>query len=602
MYKLIDFTTKKVVTPDSLVFTGKDGPWEVSMDIAAIKAKLNIDYFKISPPGLAKYLPFMPIKYPAEFVSLREMATPLIKSKSLGRQLGIGLDLYFKMEAKNPTGSFKDRGSAVDITVARELGAKSIILASTGSMAASCACYAAAAKMPCFVLVPEGVPSAKLAQVIAFGGHIVQIKGTYNDAADMAETLAKKMGFYLAGDYAYRVEGQKSAAFELIDQLLFQSPDVVLVPIGCGTNLAAYAKGFREYQQFGLIDKIPQLIGVQATGSDAVVRSFLQGKKNVEALEKVDTIASAIAVPNPIDGVKALDAIYSTQGSAYAVTDQEILEAQYLLSTEEGLFVESASAATVAALLKANAQGNLNNKKVVCVLTGDGLKDPSVILKAAIKPPTIYPDIKEFVTLYDSNFFQGKNMIFVEKSSVIFSTEPSLEQIKDQLMTLFNSTYSDKYLRKIKVILARILQKGKSITIADFQDSIQDALESLQHPVKKTFIVKDFEVTTSKDRASNATVDILIADEHRKASATGVGPVDALIKALSEACKESIAFKLTEYKVEIRHQGVDAVVYVELKLMKGNLKSVGCATSPDIIQASIEAFQEAYNGFPTNDK
>ena len=260
MYQLLDFVTQKPVTPRGLVFTGEDSPWEVVMDIAAIKKQLNLDYFKIAPPGLSKYLPFMPIKQSAEFISLRETATPLIKSKTIGKLLG--LDLYFKVEGKNTTGSFKDRGSAVDISVAREFGASSIILASTGNMAASCACYAAAAKIPCFILVPEGVAVAKLAQVIAFGGRIVQIKGHYNDAARLAQSLAEKMGFYLAGDYAYRVEGQKTAAFEIIDQLFFQPPDVVVVPIGCGTNITAYKKGFSEYQQLGLIDRIPQLIGV----------------------------------------------------------------------------------------------------------------------------------------------------------------------------------------------------------------------------------------------------------------------------------------------------------------------------------------------------
>lgn len=398
MYQLIDFVSKKTVLPNGLVFTGEHSPWEVLMDLDKIKAKLNLDYFKISPPGLSKYLPFMPIKAAAEFVSLKETATPLIKSKNLGKQLG--LDLYFKVEGKNPTGSFKDRGSAVDISVARELGAKGIILASTGNMAASCACYAAAAKIPCFVLVPEGVSVAKLAQVIAFGGHIVQIKGHYNDAARLAKIIAEQMGFYLAGDYAYRVEGQKTAAFEVIDQLFFQAPDLVVVPIGCGTNITAYAKGFEEYYQLGLIDKVPRLMGVQATGADAVIRSYQQNSNTITPQTSADTIASAIAVPDPIDGIKALQAIYSTQGYALSVSDQEILQAQYLLSTEEGLFVESASAATLAALMKTKDADKFANQKIICVLTGDGLKDANLILKAAIKLPTIYPDEKEFSLLY----------------------------------------------------------------------------------------------------------------------------------------------------------------------------------------------------------
>ncbi len=595
MYQLIDFATKKLVNPNGLVFAGDDSPWEICMDLDLVKTKVNLDYFKMAPPCLSKYLPLMPMQKISEFISLRETATPLIKSKMLGKRLDI--DLYFKVEAKNPTGSFKDRGSAVDISVAKEFGANAIILASTGNMAASCACYAAAAKMPCYVLVPEGVPVTKLAQVIAFGGHIIQVKGNYNDAATLAKTIAEEKGFYLAGDYAYRVEGQKTAAFEMLDQLLFQSPDLVVVPIGCGTNIAAYAKGFSEYYQLGLIDKIPKLMGVQAQGASAVVNSFSQQQNTITPLYSADTLASAIAVPNPIDGIKALDAIYTTQGCAVTVTDQEILQAQYLLSTEEGLFVESASAATVAALLKVANKPQYANQKIVCVLTGDGLKDANVVLKAAIKPPTIYPDKNEFYLLYENNFFKSKSMVFVNKNQLLFHIEPTIDQIKEQLASLLNADYSDEYLVKIKTILARILQKGKSITVSDFQDSVQDALEATRYQANAIFSVLDFDVTTGKDRISKAQVKIKIANEQRKAQAIGVGPVDAVCNALRQACQEQIDFKLTDYKVDIRNQGVDAVVYVELKLVKNHFYSLGRGTSPDIIQASIEAFEEAYNGF-----
>lgn len=595
MYQLIDFITKKPVTPNGFIFTGENSPWEVRMDMDAIKSKLNLDYFKISPPGVSKYLPFMPIKHASQFVSLRELATPLIKSKTLGKRLN--LDLYFKVEGKNPTGSFKDRGSAVDLSVAKELGASGIVLASTGNMAASCACYAAAAKMPCFIFVPEGVSPSKLAQVIAFGGRIVQIKGHYNDAARLAEEVAARLGFYLAGDYAFRVEGQKTAAFEIIDQLLFQTPDYVVVPIGCGTNITAYAKGFDEYRQLGLIQNLPKLIGVEAQGAAAVVNSFEKNSRAIEALESADTIASAIAVPNPIDGVKALDAIYATNGFALSVTDQEMLEAQHLLSTEEGLFVESASAATFASLMKAAKQGKSVTGKVVCVLTGDGLKDANVVLRAAIRPATIYPEEKEFMALYENNFFNSKSMIFVDRNQILFDKEPTIEQIKYQLKELLDAAYADAYVLKIQDVLSKILQKGKVITISDFQDSVQDAIENLHYKSNEIFSVRDFEVTTGKDRASHARVKIKISDEQREASAQGVGPVDAVIKALSEACREKMDFQLMDYKVEIRNQGVDAVVYVELKLVKDHVQSLGCGTSPDIIQASIEAFEEAYNGF-----
>ncbi len=405
MYTLIDFQTKGEVTPRNLVFTGPGGPWEVVMDLGKIRSKLHLDYFKQTTPCLAKYLPLLPIKDHAQFVSLREVATPLIKSQNLGKKFGI--DLYFKLESKNPTGSFKDRGSAVDLTVAKEMGAPGIVLASTGNMAASCACYAAQAHLPCFVFVPEGVPMGKLAQVIAFGGHIIQVKGSYNDAARLAETVAIEKGFYLAGDYAFRVEGAKTAAFELIDQFAFHPPDVVIVPIGCGTNIASYAKGFREYQELGLIAKLPQLVGVQAEGAAPVIHSFNRKEANVAPIQGAHTIASAIAIGDPLDGVKALDAIYSTHGQAIAASDQEILAAQHLLSKQERLFVESAAAATLAAVIQ--LAEHLQGKKVVCILTGDGLKDPSTLLKLAMLPPTIAPHPGEFISMYNEGFFNAKS-------------------------------------------------------------------------------------------------------------------------------------------------------------------------------------------------
>jgi threonine synthase len=594
MYHLVDFHTKKRISPKNFVFTGENGPWEVVMDLDTIRRRINIDYFRQAPPCLAKYLPLLPLKDHTQFISLKETATPLVKSKNLNKKLG--LDLYFKIEAKNPTGSFKDRGSAIDVSIAKELGAQAIVLASTGNMAASCACYAAAAQIPCFVFVPEGVPMAKLAQVMAFGGRIVQVKGSYNDAARLAQTIAEEKGFYLAGDYAFRVEGQKTAAFELLDQLLFDEPDMVVVPIGCGTNITAYAKGFKEYRELGLIAKTPQLIGVQAEGAAAVVNSFKDRLSTIEPHHGVNTVASAIAIGDPIDGVKALDAIYSTFGQALAVSDQEMLEAQYLLSTEEGLFVENSSAATLAAVIKMSTFESLKGKKIVCILTGEGLKDPSVILKVAIKPPTLYPSSQEFTSLYDAGFFENKNVLFIDKDLPLFSQEPTLDEIKLKLKELFQAQYDQEYIETIEKILSACLRKGKTVTVADLQDIIQDALEMLRHKSKKIFCVLDFGVTTGKDRIAKAWVKVDFKGKERVSEAEGVGPFDAIVKALTEACDGRIDFALKDYKVDIRNQGVDAVVYVELKLQRDHQISLGRATSPDIIQASVEAFEEAYNG------
>ncbi|MCB0330156.1 MAG: threonine synthase, partial [Bdellovibrionales bacterium] len=372
-HELRDFVTKERVATDNLVFTGEKNPWEVVIDLDEVRARINPAYFRSSPPLNSKYLPFMPIKNFSNFVTLKEGATPLIAAKHYGKDKGT--NLYFKLEAQNPTGSFKDRGSAVDLSVAKEMGAKGIAVASTGNMAASCSCYAAAAEVPCFVFVPEGTPPSKLSQVIAFGGRIVQVKGDYNDAAVLAQRVAEEFGFFLAGDYAYRVEGQKTAAYEVCEQLFFQAPDVVVVPIGCGTNLAAYKKGFDEFFELGFIDKRPQLIGVQADGAATVVNSFRIGSKTIEALASAETLATAIKVADPLDGVKALDAIYGTEGRAVSVSDREMVEAQYNLAREEGHFVEAACAASLAGFLKLSEIGAFAGQTVVLVLTGDGLKD-----------------------------------------------------------------------------------------------------------------------------------------------------------------------------------------------------------------------------------
>mgnify|MGYP000225715949 FL=1 len=596
MYYLRDFVTKETVNPSNLVFTGETTPWEVVMDLDSIKSKMNLDYFRQSPPNLLKYLPLLPITQQAEFITLRESATPLIKSRKLGRNMGV--ELFLKVEGKNPTGSFKDRGTAVEVSVAREKGAKAIILASTGNMAASCACYAAAAGIPCFILVPEGVPPGKLSQVLAFGGHIVQVKGTYNDAADLAYKIAVEMGFYLAGDYAFRLEGAKTAAFEVIDQMLFQVPDYLVVPIGCGTNIGGYYKGFMDYYRLGLIDRLPRIIGVQATGAQAVVNSFDEKRNDIQILPSISTLASAIAVANPIDGLKALEAINNTNGYAIAVTDNEILAAQHRMAKEEGIFAESSAAATIAGLQKLIDQGKIDaHKKVMCILTGDGLKDPQVVLKAAIKPPTIYPQTKEFFSLYQNGFFAGKSMVFVEKSDVLFTKEPTKAEIIRELQNLFSATYGDDYLDKIQISLAKMVQKGKTITISDFQDSIQSVLESPKHTRSDVFSVLDFFVDTAKDKKANANVRVSISGQEYVGNADGTGPVDAVIKALTHACRDTLQFKLTDYKVEIRGQGTDANVYVEMKLQQDSHNSIGSGTSPDIIQASIEAFAEAYNGF-----
>jgi threonine synthase len=419
---------------------------------------------------------------------------------------------------------------------------------------------------------------------------VVQVKGTYGDAANLARQAAEQLSFYLAGDYAFRVEGAKTAAFELIDQLYFRTPDMVIVPMGCGTNLTSFAKGFKEYREVGFINKTPQIIGVCAEQAPSIYNSFIAGKKTAEPAKKVESIATAIAINDPIDAIKALDAIYST-----AVSDNEMLKAQYLLSREEGLFVETSSAASLSALLELKKRKDLSGKRIVCILTGSGLKDPSPILRIALKPPVIYPEIKEFMALYDQEFFQGKNVTFVERDEVIFSKPPGKKELEKQLRVLFGIPYTEAHVAKIGDFIARFLQKGKSVTFADFQDIVQDALATMTDTINRKFAVLDFQVSTGKDRKAEARVTVRLNKEEKTGLATGVGPVDAVVSALRNAAGGGVAFSLPAYKVTMRSQGTDAAVNVELKLATAQKISVGKGTSPDIIQASIEAFEDAYN-------
>lgn len=594
MYQLIDFQTKKPVSTDSFIYTGENGPWEVQMDLDYVRSRINPDYFRKSPPFASKYLPFMPVRDFSGFVSLGEGATPLIRSRNIGRKLGI--ELYFKVEGKNPTGSFKDRGSAVEMTLARELGVKGLSVASTGNMAASCSCYAAAAGIPCFVFVPEDTPTSKLSQSISYGGKIVQVKGGYNDAARLAEAVAREHNFYLAGDYAFRVEGQKTAAFELMDQLFFQVPDMVVVPIGCGTNVTAYGKGFREYRELGFISRIPKIIGVQAEGANTVVQAFQKGVREITALEKTNTICSAISVTYPLDGVKAIDAIYTSGGEALQVNDREALECQYMLAREEGLFVEASCATALAALVKLSKREEMLGQKVVIVLTGDGLKDPSPLLKVAIKPPTIYPEVEDFNKLYRRSFFDGKNVAFVEPDEVLLTTVPEKEELSMLLRKHLGASLADAYLELMQEAIAKFLKKGKQVTFSDLQDIVQDVLETAAKKGKGSFAVVDYQVKISRKDRAEARVVVLKDGVEHTSDAAGVGPFDAIIKALQAAGADK-NFTLSGYKVDIRGGGTDAVVYVELKLVREGFVSVGRGTSPDIIQASVEAFEDAYNSF-----
>jgi threonine synthase len=265
-------------------------------------------------------------------------------------------------------------------------------------MAASVSAYAAQAGLPCFVLVPEGTPVGKLAQTLAYGARVIQIRGTYDTCILLARASAKEHNFFLCGDYAFRREGQKSIAYEIVEQLNWQAPEMVICPIGYGTNLAGIYKGFVEFKKLGLIDRIPIFVGVQAAGCSPIADAILRGEMSYIPVEKPNTIASAVAACDPCDAPFIFKALSETAGYALKYSDQKMLEAQKMLGGTEGLFVEPSSALPLAALIESSSPNasnwlkqnhSLKNLRIVLIATGNGLKDPNSILSAIEQPPLV---------------------------------------------------------------------------------------------------------------------------------------------------------------------------------------------------------------------
>jgi len=336
-----------------------------------------------------KYLEFYPLREKENLVSLMEGGTPLYHLEKLGKKYGLK-KLFLKNEGMNPTGAFKDRGTLVEIAKAREIKAHAILVASSGNMAASCAAYGAKANMPCYVLVPDNIPVGKLSQIISYGAHVIKIRGEYDDCLRLARKLAPEHHFYLAGDYVFRREGQKSLAYELCEQFRLSPPDVVICPTGAGTHISGLWRGFMEFKNLGFVKKVPKLIAVQAEGAAVIEEAFNRKEHHCKPWKVVRTICSAVAVADPLDGDLALKAIDESRGCAVKVSDDEALKAERLLASREAVFVEPSSALAVAALPHLIQSGFLKKgQSIVIVATGNGLKDPLTLLQNLPKIVTL---------------------------------------------------------------------------------------------------------------------------------------------------------------------------------------------------------------------
>ena len=335
-----------------------------------------------------RYRELLPIGRIENKVSLGEGGTSLNKCLRLSEEIGLK-NLYVKNEGENPTGSFKDRGMTVGVTKAVELGMTKVACASTGNTSASLAAYAARAGIECIVLIPSGkVAFGKLTQAIIHGAKVIQIRGNFDEALRIVRKICHSHPIYLLNSLnPFRLEGQKTAAFEIRDQLDGRIPNKIVVPVGNAGNISALWKGFVELRELGLTDKAPQMIGIQAEGAAPIADSLKKKLRRVRFVDNPETVATAIRIGSPVNWKKAVRAVKESQGLVEKVSDAEILEAQKLLAQQEGLFVEPASAASIAGLIKLTRMGVIGKDElVVCILTGHGLKDPNIILRRFPRP------------------------------------------------------------------------------------------------------------------------------------------------------------------------------------------------------------------------
>jgi threonine synthase len=369
---------------------------EIKYEQGKLAEALRDTEWRKTPLSVWRYRHFMPISDTAKIVSLNEGGTGFHLCENLAKHLGLR-QLYVKNEGENPTGSFKDRGMTVGVTKAVELGVKSVICASTGNTSASLAAYAAKAGLQSAVLIPSGkIAYGKLSQAMIYGAKVIQVRGNFDQSLDAVLKLSEKhRSIYLLNSInPFRIEGQKSLGYEICDQLNQEAPDRIIVPVGNAGNISAIWKGFSEFHELGIIKALPKMTGIQAAGSAPIAQAIKTGSDTIVPVSAPETVATAIRIGAPVSWKKALNAIRKSDGTAETVTDEEILSAQKLLASVEGLFVEPASASSIAGLIKLVQNGTIDrDERIVCVTTGHGLKDPDTAVKMSEKPVEVDAEI-----------------------------------------------------------------------------------------------------------------------------------------------------------------------------------------------------------------
>jgi len=371
---------------------------DIQYDYEKIKEKLTRDEIKKRDEySIFRYPELYPIKPDIErYKKLTIGWTPLYESERLGEFLNY-TNFYIKDDSRNPSASFKDRASIMAIINASQNSHKIMVGASTGNAASSLACLSAAIGMKNIIVIPQTAPKAKVAQLLMFGANLIMVKGTYDDAFELSLKITEKYGIYNrnTGFNPFTREGKKSVSFEIAEQLNWDVPEYVFVPVGDGNIISGVWKGFKDLYNINLIDRLPKIVAVQSELSSAVADAFLE-KREIKPV-KATTIADSISVDLPRDGDAALNAIIESNGFAIKVSDNEILEAQKLLSKYRGIFAEPAGSTALAGLIRALNNNQIDKSKTsVILVTGSGLKDIDVVLKSITEPIKIEPDIAEF--------------------------------------------------------------------------------------------------------------------------------------------------------------------------------------------------------------
>ncbi|MFN1835908.1 threonine synthase [Balneola sp. MJW-20] len=479
-------------------------------------------------------------------------------------------DLYAKLEFENPTGCFKDRGSYIEVQKAMELGADAICLASTGNMAASVAAYACYFKIPCFVFVPEKTPEVKLAQATIYDATILKIKGDFRTCEALVREFAKSGNYYLAGDYVFRQEGQKSCAYEMYEQGITDF-DYIFVPIGAGTNFAAIYKAYREMKAAGQIDKIPSFVAVQPEQSSPVVEGIFKKEKIIK--EQVNTMADAVAVGNPFDFYKVLDCIEQTDGMAFTATENELLESMREMTIEQGYFTEPACAIPLATF-KNNLE-TFKGKKCLFVLTGTGLKSAHIVAKYSLSSPVLPPDLGRVQQYIDSGFVE------MQKNSWGQSRDNAVSGLKmDEAHSKLFEQYVSEFNKKGKVLKEEEIRVLRSLVYNEDVD--------LVYPVD----VVDYKLTMRKQGLVSAAVKLRIKgqDEDVISLDQGVGPMDAVLTAIKAETDSIIPLEIKNHEVEILSPDTESLVVVTLTLEKDGHTFTSKGASPDTLDALIQAF------------